>query len=65
MMKKLFGGGSKKKSSVNAEEEALVKLHNTKTLLQKKIDFIDSKIEEQVKVAVANKTKNKRCKNVL
>nr|CAB3230650.1 charged multivesicular body protein 4b-like [Phallusia mammillata] len=55
---KLFGGGAKDRGP-NAPE-AIQKLRDTCDMLQKKSEFLEKKIEAEVKVAKQHGTKNKR-----
>jgi len=55
---KMFGGG--KGSKAPTAGEAIQKLRETEEMLMKKQDFLEKKIEDEVKVARANGTKNKR-----
>lgn len=54
---KLFGGTREK--APNAQE-AIQKLRETTEMLQKKSDFLEKKIENEIKVAKQHGTKNKR-----
>ena len=56
---KLFGGSKEK--APNAQE-AIQKLRETTDMLQKKSEYLEKKIENEVKVAKQHGTKQKRCK---
>ena len=59
-MFKIFGG--KKKDEPPTTQEAIQKLRSTEELLQKKSDFLEKKIANEVQIARKNATKNKRGK---
>ena len=56
---KLFGGSKGKPPN---PQEAIQKLRETTEMLQKKSDFLEKKIENEIKTAKHHGTKNKRCK---
>ena len=56
---KLFGGSKEKPAN---PQEAIQKLRDTTEMLQKKSDFLEKKIENEVQTAKRHGTKNKRCK---
>ncbi|MCL4158103.1 UNVERIFIED_CONTAM: hypothetical protein GTU68_061229 [Idotea baltica] len=55
---KLFGGGKGNKAPTAGE--AIQKLRDTEEMLLKKQDFLERKIEQELKIAKQNGTKNKR-----
>lgn len=55
---KMFGGG--KGSKAPSAGEAIQKLRETEEMLIKKQDFLEKKIQDELKVAKQNGTKNKR-----
>lgn len=56
-----FGGGGKKQEQATPQD-AIQKLRQTEEMLQKKSDFLEKKIEQEINVAKANASKNKRGK---
>lgn len=58
---KAFGGGGKKQEQANPQE-AIQKLRQTEEMLQKKSDFLEKKIDQEINIAKTNATKNKRGK---
>lgn len=59
---KMFGS---KKEEAPTTGEAIQKLRETETMLQKKQEFLESKIDEQLSIAKKNASKNKRGKLVM
>ena len=57
-MFKIFGG--KQKEQAPTTQEAIQKLRGTEELLQKKSDFLEKKIEQELQMAKKNASKNKR-----
>lgn len=55
---KMFGGGKNNKAPTTGE--AIQKLRDTEEMLIKKQDFLEKKIEDEIKTAKQNGTKNKR-----
>lgn len=55
---KMFGGGKGAKPPTTGE--AIQKLRETEEMLIKKQDFLEKKIQDELKVAKQNGTKNKR-----
>ena len=55
---KWFGGGKGDKAL--SAGEAIQNLRDTEEMLMKKQDFLEKKIESEIKLAKANATKNKR-----
>lgn len=58
---KLFGG---KKEEVKSTGEAIQELRNTESLLMKKQEVLEKRIEQELEVAKKNGTKNKRGTNL-
>lgn len=54
----IFGG--KKKEQAPTTQEAIQKLRSTEELLQKKSDFLEKKIDQELAMAKKNASKNKR-----
>lgn len=57
-LSKVFGG--KKGDKAPTTGEAIQKLRETEEMLIKKQEFLEKKIEQEISVARANGTKNKR-----
>ena len=57
-----FGGG--RKDSRESARDAIVGLRQQLLMLEKKEEFLNKKIEEEMKKARANATGNKRCESV-
>ena len=55
---KLFGGSKGKPPNT---QEAIQRLCDTKEMLEKKSDYLEKKIENEIKTAKHHGTKNKRC----
>ena len=55
----MFGGG-KKGDKAPTPQEAIQKLRETEEMLQKKADFLEKKVEQELATARKNGTKNKR-----
>jgi len=55
---KVFGG--KKEAAAPTTAEAIQKLRETEEMLNKKQDFLESKIEQEIQTAKKNGTKNRR-----
>ena len=55
---KLFGGTKEKPPT---SQEAIQKLRETTDMLQKKSEYLEKKIEHEVKTAKQHGTKQKRC----
>lgn len=62
LFSKWFGG---KKEEVKTTGEAIQELRNTESLLIKKQEVLEKRIEQELEVAKKNGTKNKRGKNSL
>lgn len=58
----IFGG--KKKEEPPTTQEAIQKLRSTEELLQKKSDFLEKKIDNEVELARKNASKNRRGNNI-
>ena len=58
LISKIFGGGKNEKAPTTGE--AIQKLRDTEEMLIKKQDFLEKKISQDIKIAKANGTKNKR-----
>ena len=58
----IFGG--KKKEQPPTTQEAIQKLRSTEELLQKKSDFLEKKIDNEVELARKNASKNRRGNNI-
>ena len=56
---KIFGGG-KKGDKAPTPQEAIQRLRETEEMLQKKADFLEKKVEQELATARKNGTKNKR-----
>ena len=52
--------GKKKKDEAPTTQEAIQKLRSTEELLQKKSDFLEKKIAQEIVIAKQNASKNKR-----
>lgn len=52
--------GKKKAEEAPTTQEAIQKLRSTEELLQKKSDFLEKKIQNELNIAKANASKNKR-----
>lgn len=52
--------GKKKKDEAPTTQEAIQKLRSTEELLQKKSDFLEKKIGQELVLAKQNAAKNKR-----
>ncbi|KAK2193602.1 hypothetical protein NP493_11g07038 [Ridgeia piscesae] len=59
LLAKLFGGG-KKGEAPPSPQEAIQRLRGIEEMLQKKTDFLEKKIEQELSIARKNGTKNKR-----
>lgn len=59
LITKIFGGGKAKAPTTG---EAIQKLRDTEEMLIKKQDFLEKKIEQEIKTARQYGTKNKRGK---
>jgi hypothetical protein len=57
LLAKMFG---KKGDKAPTPQEAIQRLRETEDMLQKKSDFLEKKIEQELAVARKNGTKNKR-----
>ena len=57
---RIFGG--KKKDQAPTAQEAIQKLRETEEMLEKKSDFLEKKIAQELATAKKNGTKNKRGK---
>jgi len=57
LLAKMFG---KKGDKAPTPQEAIQRLRETEEMLQKKSDFLEKKIEQELAVAKKNGTKNKR-----
>ena len=55
---KMFGGGKNEKAPTAGE--AIQKLRDTEEMLIKKQDFLEKKIDQELRTAKQNGTKNKR-----
>ena len=62
-MSKMFGGG-KKADKGPTPQEAIQKLREAEEMLQKKEDFLEKKIEQELATAKKNGTKNKRSMSI-
>ena len=58
LLGKLFGG--KKKDEGEDPQTAIQRLRDTEELLNKKSEFLEKKIDEELKAAKTHGTKNKR-----
>lgn len=58
LLSKIFGGG--KGAKAPSPQEAIQKLRETEQMLTKKQEFLENRIEEELKTAKKNGTKNKR-----
>ena len=56
---KIFGSG-KKWDKPPTPQEAIQRLRETEEMLQKKTDFLEKKIEDELRTAKKHGTKNKR-----
>ena len=56
----VFGGGSRGNSREQTKE-AIVKLRQHVNLMEKREEFLQKKIDEELRKAKANATTNKRC----
>jgi charged multivesicular body protein 4 len=52
--------GKAKKTTVETTKDSIIKLRETLEMLDKREKFLESKIDNEVKIAKANVTKNKR-----
>ena len=59
LLAKLFGGG-KKGGAPPSPQDAIQRLRGIEEMLQKKTDFLEKKIEQELNIARKNGTKNKR-----
>lgn len=59
---KLFGGSKEKPPNT---QDAIQKLRETTEMLQKKSEYLEKKIENEVKTAKQHGTKNKRSKSIV
>ena len=57
---RLFGGKSEKGGKAPSPQEAIQSLRSTEEMLQKKSDFYEKKITEEINTAKKYGTKNKR-----
>lgn len=57
LISKMFG---KKGNNAPSPQEAIQRLRETEEMLQKKSDFLEKKIEQEIAIAKKNGTKNKR-----
>lgn len=57
---KIFGGGNGGKKSAPTPQEAIQKLRDTESMLVKKQDFLEKKIDDEITSAKKHGTKNKR-----
>lgn len=58
---KVFGGGGgARQEAVPTPQEAIQRLRETEEMLQKKTSFLEKKIADEITIAKANGTKNKR-----
>lgn len=57
---KMFGSGSNKKDAAPSPQEAIQKLRETEEMLNKKSDYLEKKIAQEISIAKKNGTKNKR-----
>ena len=55
-----FFGSSKKKEAAPTTQEAIQSLRQTEEMLQKKTEFIETKIKNELETAKKAGTKNKR-----
>ncbi|KAI8504346.1 PREDICTED: charged multivesicular body protein 4c-like isoform X1 [Branchiostoma belcheri] len=58
LIAKMFGGG--KKQAQPTPGEAIQKLRETEEMLEKKSEFLESKVQKELAIAKKNGTKNKR-----
>lgn len=56
---KMFGSG-KKGDKAPSPQEAIQRLRETEEMLQKKADFLEKKVGQELSIAKKNGTKNKR-----
>ena len=56
---RVFGSG-KKGEKAPTPQEAIQRLRETEEMLQKKSDFLEKKVEQELSLAKKNGTKNKR-----
>lgn len=59
---RIFGGSKSKDKSNVSPQEAIQKLLDMEDLLRKRADLLETKIEQEKKIAVQNANSNKRCK---
>ena len=59
IISKIFGSSGKKENS-GSPQEAIQHLKETEEMLQKKSDFLEKKIEQEIAFAKLNGSKNKR-----
>lgn len=57
LISKMFG---KKGAKDPSPQDAIQRLRETEEMLQKKSDFLEKKIEQEIAIAKKNGTKNKR-----
>lgn len=58
LINKIFGSGKKDKAPT--PQEAIQRLRETEEMLQKKSDFLEKKVTQELGIAKKNGTKNKR-----
>lgn len=58
LISKIFGSGKKDKTPT--PQEAIQRLRETEEMLQKKSDFLEKKVSQELQIAKKNGTKNKR-----
>jgi hypothetical protein len=61
---RLFGGGKKKADVPPSPQEAIQRLRQTEEMLEKKTDFLEKKIQQELGNAKRHGTKNKRGKSL-
>ena len=59
---RLFGGGKKKVDVPPSPQDAIQRLRQTEEMLEKKTDFLEKKIQQEISNARKHGTKNKRGK---
>lgn len=57
---RLFGGGKKKTDAPPSPQEAIQRLRQTEEMLEKKTEFLEKKIQQELVTAKKHGTKNKR-----
>ena len=62
LLSRMFGSG-KKGDKAPTPQEAIQKLRETEEMLQKKSDFLEKKVEQELATAKKHGTKNKRRKH--